>query len=68
MPDEAILLRAFGPNLLNAVLLTYEGVSVVDMIDDDGNLEQDLIDHTEKVFEEIQTASERELDAIRRKA
>jgi len=68
MPEEATLLKAFGPNLIAAVLLTFDSPVVDDLKDVDGSLRDDLVKHTEKMLNEICERSKRELDATRRKA
>lgn len=63
-PDEAILLQAFLPNYLNAVLLTYGN----DKVFDDGDVKEDLFRHAEEVCKEVRAKSQKEFDATRRGA
>lgn len=65
-PDEAVLLRAFVPNYVNAILETSaaKGLKVFT----DGRASQEVLDYSEELCLQIQQRSKAALDAERRGA
>jgi hypothetical protein len=61
-PSESVLIMAFMPNVFNAIMMTHQGT----LLNENGSLTDELVDHVDKTCRDIYIRSKSEHDAIRK--